>query len=79
MGSGEGGQGPGEGPKVGQGRAGGGTTYTWVIKTDAWVRTRKKIMYALQELRSLPAPTLYQWGNRTEEGLAGRFHIVQDQ
>lgn len=63
MGSGEGGQGPAGDSEVRQGRAGGGTTYTWGIKMgeSGGMGTRKSDHVCdLEECRHFPTPSLSQ-------------------
>lgn len=63
MGSGEGRQSPVGDPEVRQGRAGGGTTYTWGTTTCGSGRgwgPGNPITSALKEHRHLPAPSLSQ-------------------
>lgn len=69
MGSGEGVQGPVGGLEVGQGRAGGGTTYNWGIDRQVgqveW-GAGNQIACAWEELRHLPTPSLFQWRKSPE-------------
>lgn len=69
MGSGEGAQGPVGGLEVGQGRAGGGTTYNWGIDRQVgqveW-GAGNQIACAWEELRHFPTPSLFQWRKSPE-------------